>query len=65
VYLFVILNALFLDVVFKHDEIAILTNGIHVVAVCPKLFTPQKDFHLWMSFKHESCGNAFDSFDHS
>lgn len=59
VYLLVVFDALFLHIVFEYLEVAILTDCVQVVAICPKLLTPQKNLHLWMVLEHEFGGYTF------
>ena len=62
--LFVILNALVLDVILQHCEVAVLADRIEIVAVRPELPAPQEDFHLGVSFEHLDRCDALDRLHH-
>ena len=62
--LFVVLNALVLDVILKHCEVAVLADSIEIVAVRPEFSTPQKDFHLGVPFEHLDRRDALHRLHH-
>lgn len=51
------------DVVGNHVEIAVLADGIRVVALGPEIATPELVLYFGMGFENMPCGDAFDLFD--
>ena len=64
-YLLVAFDALFLYIVFEHLQVSILAHGVEIVPVCPKLSSPQKDFHLGVSDEHFTRGDALNRLHHA
>lgn len=61
--LFIASNALVLDIVVYHLEVAVLADRICVIALCPKVTAPQFVLNGGMCFEYVPCGDAFDFFD--
>jgi hypothetical protein len=53
-------SALFLHVLLDYSFIAILSDGVRIVAACPKPSSPEHLFHLCMCAKYLPGGDTLD-----
>lgn len=62
--LFIVLDALVLNVVVNHVEVTVLTNCVGVVATGPKVAAPEFLFDDGVRFGYMTAGDTFDFCDY-